>query len=122
MYVRDPTFPAGRIVMVSQIQFIFSDRTVEYSLKASSVEAEKQPLLGNARTQQYRRCYDTRCDAYSRCYGATGEARMRWRHETTEEVLQAACSVGPLRDYMTRPTEFCSASKCSAVEGSVVEC
>jgi hypothetical protein len=34
----------------------------------------------------------------------------RRRHTTTEEVMQAAFSVGPLRDYMTRPTEFISAS------------
>lgn len=38
--------------MVSQIQFILSDRTVAYLLKESTVEAEKQPLLGNARTTQ----------------------------------------------------------------------
>lgn len=50
MYVGKPTFPAGRIVMVSQIQFILSDRTVAYLQKTSTVEAEKQPLLGNGRT------------------------------------------------------------------------
>jgi hypothetical protein len=32
---------------------------VTYLLKAGTVEAEKQPLLGNARTQQYRMCHDT---------------------------------------------------------------
>jgi hypothetical protein len=34
-------------------------RNVAYFLKARTVEAEKQPLLGNARTQQYRRPDDT---------------------------------------------------------------
>jgi hypothetical protein len=42
--------------------------------------------------------------------------RARWRHKTIEEVMQAVFSVGPLRGYMTRPSE------CSAVEGSPVEC
>jgi hypothetical protein len=32
---------------------------VAYLLKARSVEAEKQPLLGKARKQQQRRCHDT---------------------------------------------------------------
>jgi hypothetical protein len=36
-----------------------------YLLKARTVEPEKQPLLGNARTQQQRNCHDTRCDAYT---------------------------------------------------------
>jgi hypothetical protein len=35
-----------------------------------------------------------------------------------EEMLQAAFSVGPLRGYMIRPTEFSSVSECSAVEYS----
>jgi hypothetical protein len=43
--------------------------SVAYLLKARTVEVEKQPLLGNARTQQYRNCLDTRCDAYRRSYG-----------------------------------------------------
>jgi hypothetical protein len=36
----------------------WEDNTVEYLLKESTVEAEKQPLLGNAGTQQ-QRCHDT---------------------------------------------------------------
>jgi hypothetical protein len=44
--------------------------------------------------------------------------RARWRHTTVEEVLQAVFSVGPLRDYMTWPTEVSSTSECNAVEGS----
>jgi hypothetical protein len=40
-----------------------------YLLKATTVEAEKQPLLRNARTQQQRNCHVTRCDACSRSYG-----------------------------------------------------
>jgi hypothetical protein len=30
--------------------------------------------------------------------------------------MQAVFSVGPLREYMTRQTVFCSESKCSAVQ------
>jgi hypothetical protein len=39
---------------------------------------------------------------------------------TTVEALQAAFSLSPLRGYMTRPTEFCSESECSAVDGSAI--
>jgi hypothetical protein len=49
-----------------------SIHTVAYLLKAKTVEPEKQPLLGNAPTQQQRNYKDTRCKAYSRCYGAIG--------------------------------------------------
>jgi hypothetical protein len=45
---------------------------VTHLLRARTVEPEKQPLLGNARTQQKRNCHDTTCDVYIPCYGATG--------------------------------------------------
>jgi hypothetical protein len=47
--------------------------------------------------------------------------RARWRLTTIKEVMQAVLSVRPLRGYMARPTVFCWASECSAVEGSPVE-
>jgi hypothetical protein len=52
------------------------DNTVAYLVKARTVEPEKQPLLGNGRTQQYGNCHDKRCHAYSRRYGAVGQARF----------------------------------------------
>jgi hypothetical protein len=50
-------------------------------LKASTVEPEKQPLLGNARTQLHVRCYNT------------AVIMERLRHTTIEVVLQTALSV-----------------------------
>jgi hypothetical protein len=36
--------------------------------------------------------------------------------------MQSVFSGGPLRGYMTWPAVFCSASECSEVEGSAMEC
>jgi hypothetical protein len=48
-----------------------SRHDVAYLLEARTAEPDKQPLLGNAHTQKYRNCHDTRCDAYSRYYGTS---------------------------------------------------
>jgi hypothetical protein len=45
---------------------------VAYLLKARTMELEKQLLLGNARTQQWRNCHDKRCNVYSHWYGVIG--------------------------------------------------
>jgi hypothetical protein len=93
--------------------------TVAYLLKARTVEAEKQPLLGNARRNN--RGGVMICDAYSHYYGVISQART-WCHTPTEEVFPAAFSVDPLWGYMTRPTKYTSESECSAVEDAVVRC
>jgi hypothetical protein len=46
--------------------------------------------------------------------------RPWWRYATIEALLLTAFSVGPLRGYMTRPTEFSSVSECSFVQWSEV--
>jgi hypothetical protein len=53
---------------------------------------------------------------------SAGSIRVHGDVTIIEVVMQAVFSSGPLRGHMTRSTVFCSASECSAVEGSVVEC
>jgi hypothetical protein len=45
---------ASRVPLQSVLRELFASKvnTVPYLLKARTAEAEKQPLLGNARTQQ----------------------------------------------------------------------
>jgi hypothetical protein len=45
-------------------------------------------------------------------------SRPRWHHATVEEMMKIVFSVGPLRGYITRPTEF---SLVSGVESNWVE-
>jgi hypothetical protein len=56
----------GFLMWILYVHLIY--HTVAYLLKVNTVEAEKQPLLGNARTQN--RGGVTIRDAYSRCYVA----------------------------------------------------
>jgi hypothetical protein len=58
-------------------------------------------------------------EEYGHCYVAIVLARMLWRHSTIEEVMQVVFSVGPLRCYITRPTEFSLDSERSEVERAV---
>jgi hypothetical protein len=61
-------------------------------------------------------------DAYSRCYVAPAAYACAVTSYNNKEAMKAVFSVDPLRGHMTRPTVFCSASECSAVQGSAVEC
>jgi hypothetical protein len=60
-------------------------------------------------------------DAYGRCYVAPAAYACAVTSHNNRRGVQAVFSVGPLRDYITRPTVSCSASEGRTVEGSVVE-
>jgi hypothetical protein len=93
---------------------------VAFLFKARNVEPEKQPLLSNARINS--RGVVTVRDAYSCCYVAPAAYACAVTSRSNRRGVASGVLCGPLRGYMTRPTEFSSGSECSVVEGAVVEC
>jgi hypothetical protein len=51
--------------LVTILAMIRFNNIVAYLLKTRTVETEKQPVLGNSRTQQCRNCHERRYDAYN---------------------------------------------------------
>jgi hypothetical protein len=91
-----------------------------YLLKARTVEAEKQPLLGNAGTTN--RAVTIR-DAYSRFYIALAAyaCAVTSRNNSRGVASGVLCGSDPrLHDSIDR-VQF-RESECSAVEDAVMEC